>query len=101
MNEPAVGFVGTGIMGEPMALNLTKAGYRVKVWNRSPEKLRSLIAARAEPCADTRDVAKGITTLICMLGDGPTCDNVLFGAGGVVSAMAPDTSVIVMSSIPV
>jgi len=101
MSEPAVGFVGTGIMGEPMALNLTKAGYRVKVWNRSPEKLRSLIAAGAEPCADTRDVAQGVTTLICMLSDGPTCDKVLFGPAGVVSAMAPDTSVIVMSSIPV
>ena len=101
MNEPAVGFVGIGIMGEPMALHVIKAGYRVRVWNRSPEKLRSLIAAGAESCADAREVAQGIATLICMLSDGPTCDKVLFGAAGVVSAMAAGTTVIVMSSIPV
>ncbi len=101
MTRPAVGFVGTGIMGEPMAHHLLEAGYPLRVWNRSPEKLASLTAAGAIPCADARAVAHGITTLICMLSDGPACDAVLFGSSGVVAAMTPGTTVIVMSSIPI
>jgi 3-hydroxyisobutyrate dehydrogenase-like beta-hydroxyacid dehydrogenase len=99
--ERAVGFVGTGIMGEPMALHLVKAGYRLKVWNRSAAKLQSLREAGAGICAEARDAAKGVFALICMLGDGPTCDQVLFGAGGAVAAMERDAILIVMSSIPV
>ena len=41
MDSRAVGFIGTGIMGQAMAMHIVKAGYRVKAWNRSPEKMRS------------------------------------------------------------
>ncbi len=37
-----IGFVGTGIMGMPMAMNLLKAGHQVKVWNRTSSKAVSL-----------------------------------------------------------
>jgi 3-hydroxyisobutyrate dehydrogenase-like beta-hydroxyacid dehydrogenase len=101
MTRPSVGFIGAGIMGEPMAQHLLKAGYPLRVWNRTQEKLHPLIVAGAVPCADARSVVQGISTLICMLSDGPTCDDVLFGDGGVVAAMAPDTTIVVMSSIAV
>lgn len=101
MNERAVGFIGTGIMGLPMALNLTKAGYAVKAWNRSPEKVRPLIDAGAEACVVAGDTARGATTVICMLSDGPACDEILLGEDGVIAAMAAETILIVMSSIPV
>jgi 3-hydroxyisobutyrate dehydrogenase-like beta-hydroxyacid dehydrogenase len=97
----AIGFIGTGIMGEPMALHLVKAGYRVKVWNRSPGKLRALIEAGAEVCADPAGAATGVSALICMLSDGPTCDQVLFGDAGAALVMDADATLIVMSSIPV
>ena len=100
MDDRAIGFVGTGIMGEPMALHLVKAGYRVKVWNRSPAKLLKLIDAGAEPCPNAATAARDVAFVICMLSDGPTCDHVLFGEG-VVAAMSRDAVVIVMSSIPV
>jgi 3-hydroxyisobutyrate dehydrogenase-like beta-hydroxyacid dehydrogenase len=101
MIKAGVGFIGTGIMGEPMAHRLIQARYPLRVWNRSPEKLNSLVAVGAVPCDHARGVATGVTTVICMLSDGPACDSVLFGSEGVVSAMAPGATVIVMSSIAV
>jgi 3-hydroxyisobutyrate dehydrogenase-like beta-hydroxyacid dehydrogenase len=101
MNDRTVGFIGTGIMGGPMAMHIVKAGYRVKLWNRSPEKLRALVDAGAEACSDARAAAEGVSRLLCMLSDGPTCDEVLFGERGAVAVMPRGSCVIVMSSIPV
>lgn len=101
MNDRVVGFIGTGIMGEPMALHLVKAGYHIKVWNRSRDKLAALIGAGAEACADASAAASGVSTLVVMVSDGAACDRVLFGDQGAVRAMSLDATVIVMSSIPV
>jgi 3-hydroxyisobutyrate dehydrogenase-like beta-hydroxyacid dehydrogenase len=101
MSKCAVGFIGIGKMGEPMAQNLVKAGYRVKVWSRSPEKVRNLTQAGAEPCATARDAARRVAALICMLSDGPTCNEVLFGKEGAIEGMERSSTLIVMSSIPV
>ncbi len=46
MNE-TVGFIGLGGMGAAMAANLLRAGYGVRVWNRSPDKARPLVAQGA------------------------------------------------------
>jgi 3-hydroxyisobutyrate dehydrogenase-like beta-hydroxyacid dehydrogenase len=101
MNDRVVGFIGAGIMGEPMALHLVKAGYHVKVWNRTRDKLVALIQAGAAACPDAAATATGVSTLVVMVSDGPACDQVLFGERGAVRAMSRDTTVIVMSSIPV
>lgn len=101
MNERSIGFVGTGIMGQPMALNLVKAGYTVRAWNRSHEKLRPLTDVGAKACAAARDAACEAPAVICMLSDGPACDEVLLGENGVIAAMASGAILIVMSSIPV
>ena len=101
MAKPTLGFVGTGIMGLPMALHLVAAGYPVRVWNRSAEKFAPLVAAGAVACAEPRDVGLGASVVVCMLSDGPTCDRVLFGSGGVVAAMEPGATLVVMSSIAV
>lgn len=101
MNERSIGFIGTGIMGRPMALNLIKAGYAVKAWNRSPEKLRALTDAGAAACTAARDAASDASAVICMLSDGLACDEVLLGENGAIAAMAPGAILIAMSSIPV
>ncbi|MCR6490750.1 NAD(P)-dependent oxidoreductase [Amycolatopsis sp. OK19-0408] len=66
----SVAFLGTGIMGAPMAANLAKAGLEVRVWNRT--------RAKAEPLADVATVAgspaaaaEGADILVTMLADGP------------------------------
>ena len=101
MTMHKIGFIGTGIMGLPMAGHLLRSGHAVKVWNRSPKKLEPLVEAGALACKTPRDVAQNSSIVICMLTDGPTCDAVLFGSDGVVSSMAPGSTLIVMSSIPV
>ncbi|HEY6466730.1 MAG TPA: NAD(P)-dependent oxidoreductase [Candidatus Acidoferrales bacterium] len=101
MNDRAVGFIGTGIMGEPMALHLLKSRYHVKVWNRSRDKLAALIEAGAEACPDAASAATDVSALVVMVSDGPACDQVLFGENGALRAMSRDSTVIVMSSIPV
>lgn len=95
-----VGFIGAGIMGEPMALHLLQAGNTVRVWNRTPHKLHSLIAAGAVECPDPRDVAQGAAAVVSMLSDDAATEDVLFGSG-VVAVMQPDAALIVMSSIAV
>ena len=101
MSLATVGFIGTGIMGKPMARNLLQAGYPVRVWNRSPAKAQELAAHGAEVLPTPALAAKGAQVLVCMLSDGPTCDEVLFGEGGAAWVLAPGALVIVMSSIAV
>ncbi len=96
-----IGFVGTGIMGVPMVLNLLKAGYSVKVWNRSTEKVQKLKDAGVEVCELLSDIGTDIDVLICMLSDAPTCNEILFQSQGAVSQLKTNALVIVMSSIPV
>jgi len=101
MSLQTVAFIGTGIMGKPMARNLLHAGYPVRAWNRSAAKAEELSAQGAEVFATPAEAAEGAQVLICMLSDGPTCDEVLFGENGAAKALAPGALVVVMSSIPV
>lgn len=96
-----IGFVGTGIMGLPMAMHLLKAGYQLKVWNRTSSKADSLKETGAQVCSDLEQVGKDVEFLICMLSDGKTCDEILFKEHGATSKLKPESTVIVMSSIPV
>ncbi|MBD1553921.1 NAD(P)-dependent oxidoreductase [Pseudomonas typographi] len=96
-----LGFIGTGIMGAPMVLNLLAAGHRVKVWNRSGERLAALAEAGAQVCQHPAEVSVGAAALLCMLSDGPTCDHLLFGEQGAAAGLAQGSLVVVMSSIPV
>ena len=101
MSLATVAFIGTGIMGKPMARKLLQAGYPVRAWNRSPAKAQELAAHGADILSTPALAAKGAQVLVCMLSDGPTCDEVLFGEGGAARVLAPGALVIVMSSIAV
>lgn len=96
-----IGFVGTGIMGTPMVINLLNAGHDVKVWNRTPSKLKTLLDTGAVACPELSQVGVDVEFLVCMLSDGKTCDEILFQEQGSVSQLKPKSTVIVMSSIPV
>lgn len=101
MTRETIAFIGTGIMGKPMVRNLLRAGFAVQVWNRSAAKAADLAADGATLCDTAAQAASGAHVLICMLSDGPTCDQVLFGEGGAALALAAGSGVVVMSSIPV
>ena len=60
--KETIGFIGAGIMGRPMALNLLKGGYALNVYNRPPEKAREVIDAGGAPKASPRGGAGRAST---------------------------------------
>ena len=72
-----VGFVGLGAMGEPMVLNLLKAGTALLVWNRSASKSAVLAKAGAAVAKDAAEVFARCEVVIFMLLDGAAMDAVL------------------------
>ncbi|ONI80835.1 2-hydroxy-3-oxopropionate reductase [Saccharothrix sp. ALI-22-I] len=72
-----VGFVGLGIMGQPMALNLARSGRPLVVWNRSPERTEPLREAGARVAATPAEVFAGSDVVILMLADEAAIDSVL------------------------
>ncbi len=82
-----VGFIGLGIMGAPMALNLLKAGHQLFATTRG--KVPDAIAASsATVCADARQVTQQADVVFLMVPDTPDVEAVLFGEAGV--ATQPD-----------
>ena len=72
-----IGFVGLGIMGRPMALNLLKGGHAVTVWARRAESMAPLVAAGAQGAASAAEAAKGNELLISMVADAPDVAEVM------------------------
>ncbi|MFI0508587.1 NAD(P)-dependent oxidoreductase [Streptomyces sp. WSLK1-5] len=72
-----VGFIGLGTMGQPMALNLARAGTPLVVWNRTPGRSEALRAAGAEVAESPGEVFGRAGTVFLMLADGTAVDAVL------------------------
>jgi 3-hydroxyisobutyrate dehydrogenase len=72
-----VGFLGLGVMGQPMALNLARAGTPLVVWNRTPSRCGPLREAGAVVAASPADVFAAADTVLMMLADAAATDEVL------------------------
>ncbi len=72
-----LGFIGIGLMGQPMTLRLLAAGYAVNVWNRTPDKLKTVIAAGAHPCTDIADLVQRSDVILLCLADSPIVENIV------------------------
>jgi len=92
-----IGFIGLGIMGRPMALNLKKAGHELAVPERASltQEIRDSATILANPSA----VAAWAEIVILMVPDTPDVEHVLFGEAGVAAGLKPGSLVIDMSSI--
>ena len=95
----AVGFIGLGLMGRPMALNLIKAGHRVHVWSRRRESMQPLLDAGAGDCASAAEVARQASITISMVADAPDVEQVTLGADGVADGASAGHIHIDMSTI--
>ena len=93
-----IGFIGLGIMGHPMALNLSKGGHRLFVYGRRrlPADVR---AAGGTVCDSLKEIAERAETVILMVPDTPDVKSVLFDPGGVADGLSPGKTVVDMSSI--
>jgi 3-hydroxyisobutyrate dehydrogenase-like beta-hydroxyacid dehydrogenase len=82
-----VGFIGLGRMGAGMASNLVKAGHKVTVYNRTPEKIAPLIAQGAKAAASVADACQG-DAVITMLANDEAVEGVMQGRAGVIANLA-------------
>jgi 2-hydroxy-3-oxopropionate reductase len=93
-----IGFIGLGIMGKPMALNLIKGGHTLYLNSRSGVPAE-LTQAGGKSCDSAKAVAQQAEVIILMVPDTPDVEKVLFGQNGVAEGLAKGKLVIDMSSI--
>ncbi len=94
-----IGFIGLGIMGQPMCLNLLNAGFKVTAWNRTRAKLQSVEKAGAKPADSPKAVAEQADIIITIVSDTPDVEEVILGPNGVFHGVRPGSVVIDMSTI--
>jgi 3-hydroxyisobutyrate dehydrogenase len=94
-----IGFIGTGIMGGPMALNLLKAGYGVTVHNRTKSKAKAVLEAGASWSGTPADAARNSDVVITCVPDTPDVRQVLLGEKGVIEGARSGLICVDMSTI--
>ena len=99
IKNETIGFIGLGIMGEPMAKNLIKAGFDLIVYNRTKSKTDSLKQLGAIVASSPAEIANNSKYIITMLTDSPDVTQVILGQSGVYEGIQNDSIVIDMSTI--
>lgn len=94
-----IGFIGLGSMGRAMAGNLLKAGYRLHVYNRTPEKAAPLVAQGATLMSHPSDTAERGGIVLTMLADDHAVENVVFGETGILESLGPGGIHLSMSTL--
>lgn len=94
-----IGFIGIGIMGKPMAINLLKAGYDVTVLDINKQAMDEVIAKGANGAATPKEVAEKTDIIITMLPDSPDVETVVLGKDGVLEGLSAGKLLIDMSTI--
>jgi len=101
-----VGFIGVGVMGRPMCLNLRRAGFSLTVYARRPESagVREVVAAGATLVSSPRAVAEASDVVITMLPDSPEVEEAALGQGamrgrGVLDGAHDGLAIVDMSTI--
>lgn len=95
----SVGFIGLGVMGKPMALNLVRGGYPLRVYSRRAESMAPLVAAGAKACASPEEVARSADIILIMVSDTKDVEQVILGPQGVIAGARPGSTVADMSTI--
>ena len=99
-DQTRIGFVGLGIMGAPMALNLMKAGFSLKVYNRSDRPgVQQVLEAGAVRAPSPREAAEGCDVIVTIVTDTPDVEAVILGEDGVLHGARRGATVIDMSTI--
>ena len=94
-----VGFLGLGIMGQPMALNLVKAGHKLTVYNRTAGKAEPLKQAGAQVASTPAGAAKGADFVILIVTDTAAVEEAVVGKNGILGTVTSGAIVIDSSTI--
>lgn len=98
-NIPAIGYIGLGLMGSNMPLRLLDAGFKVTVWNRTPEKMKPALAKGAHVGTSPVDVTRHSDIVHLCLFDIAAVEEVVFGPNGVAAGATADKIMIDHSTI--
>ena len=101
IKDLTIGFIGLGLMGKPMSLNLHRAGAKLMVHNRSQAVVQELARAGVASASSPRAVAQRSTIIILMLSDTPAVESVLRADDGVLGGMQMGSLVIDMGTTTV
>ena len=97
--QPTVGFIGLGIMGRPMALNVLRAGFPLTVYDLLPAPVDELVAAGAAAAAPPAALAAAVDVVLLCLPDSPDVTAAMTGPSGVLAGTRPGQIIVDMSSI--
>lgn len=99
MTTPTIAFIGTGIMGKPMAVNLQKAGYDIVVSDHFIAPPQELVDGGATVVHSGKEAAQAADIIITMVPNTPDVADALFGENGIAQGLSAGKLVIDMSSI--
>lgn len=94
-----VGFIGLGIMGKPMALNVQKAGHTVVAYDHHQDRIDAIVAAGGVGAKSGCEVGEQSDVVIMMMQNSPNVESALFDEDGVFEGLSEGKAVIDMSSI--
>jgi 3-hydroxyisobutyrate dehydrogenase-like beta-hydroxyacid dehydrogenase len=94
-----ISYLGLGTMGNGMASNLLKAGYRLTVWDRTPEKCGPLARKGARAAKTPADAVRDADLVMYSLSDDNAIEKVVFGEKGILSAIAAGQIAVDMSTV--
>lgn len=83
----ALGFIGLGSMGSPIAANLQGAGFALAVYNRTPDRAQPLVDKGARRAVSPRAAAEGADAVVTMVADDDAIEAVTFGADGLLGGL--------------
>ena len=93
-----IGFIGVGVMGGPMGLNLMKKGFDVSIYTRTKSKAEGVIAAGAHWCDTIADCAAGRDVVITIVGYPKDVEEVYFSEKGILNSADKGTVLIDMTT---
>lgn len=99
MKKIRVGFAGLGLMGNPMAQNIAKAGFPLMVFNRTPEKTKEFQKAGIDTASSPAELSGKVDVVITMVTGPKDVEEILFGPDGVTKTAKQGLAVVDMSTI--
>ena len=96
----SVGFIGLGVMGQPMALNLARSDTPLVVWNRSPERTQPLLDLGADVVETPKEVFDNASTVILMLANSDVMDQILGRGTPHFAELVADHTIVHMGTTP-
>ncbi len=98
MGARKVGFIGLGSIGKPMALNILKRGFDLRVLDVRPEPMKELEAKGAKVAKDPKELSSQVDVVITMVPGPPETRQVVFGTNGIIEGLRPGSILIDMST---